>query len=412
MQVKEIIQELFYEKTRAILLILAIAWGTFAIVVTLAVGEGLRLHFMQAMANAGDNQLVISPGMTSKNYLGMKTNEPVKFGKRDVEVIAKLPNIDRVSIQYNLDTKITYNSRDNFVMVRAVSPEYALIHNLKVGAGGRFISPLDNQDKKYVIVLGAKIAAQVFTQENPLGKTIYIDNHPFVVIGVMQTKPQMSGTDIPDNWLNWIPRATYELLKNPQTVDKIVASYNNPEIVEHTKEIVRKTIAMIHGFDPSDQGIISFIDLAKEQKKMRDFFIKMQIFLGVVGGLTLFLAGVGIANVMYSAIKRQTRLIGTRMALGATVKDIAWRYIGESLAVTIVGGLIGMILAVVFIYLVRLIPLTGFMIEEVFGKPEPTLSFLVVMIVVLVLGGTGFFAGLLPALKAAHIDPAQALTYE
>lgn len=408
----EIIQEIFCEKTRAILTIIAISWGTFSIAVILAVGEGLRLNFSHTMANAGNKLLAISPGVTSKNYRGMKANESIKFNNRDLVAIAALPNVVGVTSQYNFRTRLYYGKHNMKLDIRAVTPEYATVHNIKVGPKQRFLSLLDMQNRSAVIVMGAKVAEKLFEQgDDPIGKTVLIDNRPFMVIGIMQKKPQMASMDRPDERLSWIPASTYALLNNPDKIDLFAASYDDFKLLDQTKANIQKVIAFNHGADPKDSALVNFSDIAEEQAKVNRFFIGMQVFLGIIGGLTLLLAGIGIANVMYAAVKRSTRLIGIQMAFGATAKYIIFRYLVESLVATTVGGIIGIIMAVVFVYGVRLIPITGKLIE-IIGKPEPVISFLVLAIVIVVLGITGLVAGLLPAFKAAKIDPAEALIYE
>lgn len=411
---REIIQDLFYEKTRAILTIIAVSFGTFSIVVTLAVGEGLRLNFSRVMKDAGDKLLEINSGIASKNYFGIRANESLQLIKKDVAAIKMLPNVANISLQYEFHSKIRYRDFVQYASFRAVAPEYAAIHNLKVGPRQRFFSFLDMQKKSPVVVIGSETAAKIFApEENPIGKIIYIDDYPFTVIGVMQKKAEMfvKGGGMPDSWFNWISATVYELRRNPQKVDTIAISYKDFAQLSQTKSAIQKVVVLNHGADPSDISIINFVDMAKAHARVNKFFINMQIFLGVIGGLTLFLAGVGIANVTYAAVKRQTRQIGVKMALGATKKHILLCYISESLVATAIGGTIGVLNAIIFIHLIRLIPLNSMMVR-IFGKPEPTLSFLVLLIVILVLGAMGLIAGLLPALKATKIDPAEALIYE
>lgn len=409
---REIIKELFYEQTRAILIILAVAWGTFAIVITLAVGDGLRLNFVQTMSDIGSRILVLTSGTSTKNYQGILANQSIKLTKRDAKAIADLPNLSSVTWRYNFQTKLRYQDKKTYADLRAVTPEYVLVHKVKTGPKQRFISYLDQKKMSSVIVLGSDTADRLFIKDNPVGNIVYVDNHPFTIIGVMQKRPQMIYADsVPDRWLNWIPSSTYELLNNPDKVDAIEVRYKDVGLIEQTKNSIQKLIAINHGADPSDPGIVDFQDVAQKQKKINNFFINMEIFLGIVGGLTLFLAGVGIANVMYASVKRATRQIGIQMALGATARYVVFRYIMESLVMTVIGGVIGMVVAVVFVYFVNRIPLQGQILEWT-GKPELSLSFLVLSIVVLVLGVTGLLAGLFPALKAAKIDPAEALTYE
>lgn len=408
----EITRELFYDKTRISLTIIAIAWGTFSIAIMLAIGEGLRLNFAHTMANAGDNLLTITPGITTNNYRGIHANTQLKFTKFDINTISSLPNVVKATPQYNFNAKLRYRDYDIPAHFQAITPEYAVIHKIQLGAKQRFISPFDLNKRTAVVVVGTMTAETLFApQENPLGAIIYIDNHPFTVIGVMQKRPQMNATDMPDSKLNWIPSSTYELLNNPQQINAIAVAYKNIRLLSQTKNSIQKVMALNHKVDPDDSGIVNFFDLSKDQEEINKFFINMQIFLGLIGGFILLIAGVGIANVMYAAVARSTKQIGLQMALGATKQHILYHYITESLVVTTIGGVIGLVLTVIVIYLIRLIPMYGELVETI-GKPEPVLSFFILAIVILVLGITGFVAGLFPALKAVKVDPVEALVYE
>jgi putative ABC transport system permease protein len=408
----EIIKEIFYEKTRTILMITAIAFGTFSISFTLAIGEGLRLNFGQTVANAGNKLVNIHAGTTTKNYRGIKTNEPIKFTKKDVRGVASLPNIIDVTVQYEFLPELRYNNQEVYAEFRAVGPEYLKIHNLRVQPKQRFFSSVDMQKRSAVVAIGAKKAKQIFaSNENPIGKIIYIDNYPFTIIGIMEQKNQTEYMGKPDDWLCFIPITTYELFKNPQYVDTIVATYKDYLSLKSTKEQIQKIIAINHGADPGDKNIVKFSDIAEAQENYNKFFIRLQMFFGLIGGLTLFLAAIGITNVMYMTVKKSTQQIGVRMALGATKLHIVWRYLIGSLITTLIGGIIGIIMTIGAVYLIRLIPLPSTMVEAI-GKPKPVLSLLVFFISIMVLGITGLVAGLLPAMKAAKIDPSEALQYE
>ena len=301
---REIIQELFYEKTRIVLTIFAIAWGAFAIAIMLAIGEGLRLNFARTMANAGDNLLTITLGRTSKNYRGVSANEQLKLTKRDMDAIVGLPNVASVTPKYRFSAKLRYRDRNvNYASFYAVTPEYAVTHRVQVKPTQRFISAFDLKKRNSVVVIGAMTANKLFApKENPMGNTIYIDDRPFTIIGVMQKKAQMYTMEIPDDRLNWIPAATYELLNNPQQIDVIEVAYKDLKLLSKTKNTIQKVVAFNHGVYPHDASVLNFSDLASEQEKVNDFFVGMQVFLGIVGGLTLLIAGVGVANVMYASV--------------------------------------------------------------------------------------------------------------
>jgi len=309
LSIREIIQELFYEKTRIVLTIFAIAWGTFAIAIMLAIGEGLRLNFASTVANAGDNLLTITAGVTSKSYRGASPNQPIILTKHDITALASLPNIANVAPQYKFNPQVRYRDRTVYYSdVYAVAHSYAANHRSMVMPGQRFISSLDSKQQSKVIVIGAMLAKKLFApEENPVGDTVYLNERPFTIIGVMQKKPQMQATNMPDDRLNWIPAATYELLNNPKAINAIEVVYKDLKLLPETKITIQKIIALNHGADPDDASIINFGDLAQKQAETNNFFVGMQIFLGIVGGLTLLIAGIGIANVMYATVTRATR---------------------------------------------------------------------------------------------------------
>lgn len=409
---REVIKDLFYEKTRIILTILAIAWGTFAIASMLAVGEGLRINFAKTMESAGKNLLTVNGGNTTKDYRGIPANATINLTKKDLRGIAELPNIASASPQYSFTTKLYYKNKSIDSSLYAVTPDYAPIHQIEVGRGERFISSIDLSNRDSVIVLGTKTADVFFASgSNPIGELIRVGDRPFRVIGVMQPKAQMMSAEAPDEDLNWIPVTTYELYSNPQEVDTISIVYKDVNILDKTRKQIQKIVAWNHGADPNDEGVVNFSDLAQSQLEVNKFFLGMQIFLGIIGGLTLLIAGVGIANVMFASVSRATHEIGIRMAVGATSFRIILHYIAESFVATLIGGVIGILLTALFASLMKIVPMQGQLIDAI-GKPVPVLSFSVIMMVVLVLGMVGFLAGFFPALKAARIDPAEALIYE
>jgi putative ABC transport system permease protein len=412
--IKSIFKDLFHERTRIILTVLAIAWGTFSISTMLAIGEGLRLTFAKAVESSGQNYLTLAGGRTSKEYLGTHPNTQINLTQKDFKAIKSLPNIATVSAEYDIPVAITANGNSIKTVVKAVSPEYFTIHHITVGQGGRVFNAIDMQNRQPVIVLGRHFKKELFPDlpdESVLGKMVLVGNQPFVVIGVMQKRPQLIISEAPEDFFDWIPVSVYELLANPTSIGSMSITYKDLGLLPQTKQAIQKVIALDHGTDPNDADIVDFSDLAKAQKTVNTFFAGMQIFLGVIGMLTLLVAGVGVANVMYVSVRRATHEIGLRMALGARAYNILTHYIFESFLVTLLGGIIGLIIAGALVYGMRKIPFSGKLID-IIGQPHPVLSLNVFFVVILVLGIIGFLSGIFPALKAASIDPAKALTYE
>ena len=334
------------------------------------------------------------------------------FTKKDYADISKLPNISKISLQYAFNYRLSRDSVFSNTPVLAVDPSYAKIHQISVLKGGRFISELDMKKQKAVIVLGEKSKEYLFPgQENPVGKYVKIGEKPFLVVGVMKHKSQLISHGPSDDFYNWVPASTYVLYMNPSTIGGVSLSYKDPKLLARLENNIRRIIAINHGADPQDSNIVNFHEFATRQAKINGFFSGMEIFLGVIGALTLMVAGVGIANVMFASVSHATHEIGIRMAIGARTSQILRHYILEALATTFIGGVVGLSFAGLLVYGLSKIPLKGQLIK-VIGVPHPILSLSVVIIVISVLGVIGFLAGLFPALKASKIDPAEALSYE
>lgn len=409
---QQIRKELFREKTRVILTILAIAWGTFAIAIMLAIGTGLRTTFTETFAAAGHNLLTIKGGRTTKLYHGQHVGVKIYLTPDDFTAISRLPNIAAISPQYSVSDSLYYKTQTANQAVLAVAENYAQIHSINIKAGGRFISPLDVQKSNFVIVLGEEAAKNLFPHnKNPVGKTVQVNNHPFLIIGVMQHKPEIVATPTSDAFNNWIPVTTGKLLINSQIMDGIDLTYKDPHLLPELEQQILQAVALQHHFDPSDDNLVHFTEFAKRQQQTSAFLLGLQIFLGIVGALTLLVAGVGIANVMYASVNRGTREIGLRMALGAKTYQILWHYLAEALLATAIGGVLGLGVAALVVHGLQKLPLSPKLIS-VIGHPRPVLSIAVIAIVIIILGIIGFLAALFPALKATQVDPTEALAYE
>jgi putative ABC transport system permease protein len=179
-----------------------------------------------------------------------------------------------------------------------------------------------------------------------------------------------------------------------------------PEALERFSE----ALAARYRFDPADEEVMGVWDTAEGARIMDNIMLGLEAFLGIIGGLTLLIGGVGVANIMYAVVKEKTREIGVQMALGAHRGWITGPFVLQGLAYTLLGGIVGLVIATVLIALIGLVPVEGNEALEFLGKP--TLSWPIAGITALVLGSIGILAGYFPARRAASIDPAETLRYE
>lgn len=413
MNFKKLISDIFYERTRMLLAIFAIAWGTFAITSALAVGDGLRSAFAKIIASVGSNFITVSGGATTKKFNGTRQGMAIKLTQDDYAAISSLPNVTNVAAQYNFFAKLYTDGRIVFTDTRAVWPSFADIRAITVEPKGRFINLADIEQRTRVVVLGVTAARQLFPNpdDRKPGKIVLVNNYPFVVIGFARKKPHFITAALREEDASWIPYSTYQLLVNPKFIDRISVTYEDLSKLPQLKIAIRRVVAFNHHVSANDQYIVYYEDFAAIQKRINTFVVGMQAFLGIIGILILAIAALGVANVMYASVRHTTAEIGLRKALGAKKWQIAGKYITESLVITIIGGVIGFLITLILIHGVKSIPLPEKLVA-IIGQPKPVMSFFVLSVVILLLGLVGFLAGLVPGLKAMKIDPARALIYE
>lgn len=407
-------KEMIAEKMRVMLTVFAVAWGTASIAGMLAVGEGLRTTFGSAMNNAGPGLLYLLPDKTTYGYRGLPAKTPVYVTPEDLS-LAQHHWLQQATIlgEYQFSGMPLHhnNQKAAFYDGRGVPAEYGKLRALHIAAPGRFINDDDQQQHRRVVVLGDRVAQWLFPKGSAVGQNITLGQWSFRVIGVSEKKMQMASFGSSDDFQIWIPQSTYELLNPIHHFNDWLILANNPNDNPSLAAQMRQFIAKRHGLDPKDPGIVSTVNLYEYQQKSSEVFTGMQIFLGLIGSITLFVAGLGIANVMFVSVRRATRLIGVQMAMGAMRRHIMSHYLMQALLVTLCGGLLGIIGAVVIITTINHIPIHSDVFEMI-GKPHPILSWTVLVATIGVLTIIGLVSGFLPARKAANINPVEALMYE
>ena len=412
--IKQIISELLSQKTRLFLTIFAIAWGCASVTSMLAIGEGLRTTFVRGMENSGPGLLIINAGESSKSYAGTQPGRWVKLTKQDLQSI-KSANIGIKSISpaVTFNTELKYKTNTgNRSAENAVMPNYAQLKSITTVAPGRFINNNDIKTKARVVVIGNKTADFLFKNDKtPVGKFVYMDSWPFKVIGITKDKLEFYSSGMPAAYSVYIPMSTYQAMTDNRTFSQFNVLANNPADNQKVSDKIRAIIAKNHGVDPTDPQIINSIDSYAAQSQTSDFMFGMQIFLGVIGGITLAVAGIGIANVIFASVHSSTQQIGIQIAIGAQTKHILLHYLLESIIVTTIGGVLGIVVSYLIIFAGSHINFHS-QFADMLGNPKPEMSIGVLISVIIVLGITGLLAGFFPARKAAMIDPAEALRHD
>ncbi len=400
------------QRKRAMLTVAAIAWGTVAIVLLLAFGEGLGRQMMRGRLGMGENIAVWWPGETSKVWQGLPTGRPIRPRIDDIPYLrSRLPDLEGVVGEIvSWQTPVSWGPKDVNVRVIGANAEYGEIRHHFACEGGRFFNFRDEAEKRRVVFLGDEIARDIFGEVDPVGQVLDIGGSPFLVIGVLQKRLQMGTYGGPDASHAVVPITTFAAVFGRQELNNIVIKVARPELMGEALERFADALAARYRFDPTDQEVMQVWDTAKGAQIMDNIMLGLEIFLGIIGGLTLLIGGIGVANIMYAVVKEKTREIGVQMALGAHRGWITGPFVLQGLAYTLVGGLVGLVIATVIIVLLGFVPVEGNEALEFLGKP--TLSWQIAAVTALVLGGIGILAGYFPARRAASIDPAETLRYE
>lgn len=407
----EFFADLRNQKLRTFLTVMAISWGTFAVVLLLAFGQGIGNKMLEGMLGAGNQVMIIYGGQTSINHDGLGVGRPIRFKEEDIDLITKtVPHIDYISPQYGrygmqLKTELTTTTTYG----EGVNPGFEIMRTMYPAAGGRFINEKDVTEQRRVIFLGHGIAGRLFGDEDPVGKQLLLDGTPFVVIGVMQPKLQTSMSNGPDEDRAIIPYTTFRNMYSFRNLGSILIRPTDPDRQLEVKDAVTNILASKYKFDVSDRNAISIWDFIENEKISRNISLGVSIFLFAVGFFTLLIAGVGIANIMYVIVKERTREIGIKKAIGARRMHITSQFIFESLFISFLGGGMGILAAMGVVNLVLAMEL-----NEGAGEflGSPVLSDTVMFITVGVLAIIGFIAGVFPARKAATVEPVESLRYE
>ncbi len=276
-------------------------------------------------------------------------------------------------------------------------------------AGGRFLNGMDIALNRRVLVLGPKIAESIFHGANPIGGVVEVDDVPFTVVGILQSKLQTSMNNGPDDERAVIPYSTFRTMYGNQIVNSIVVRPSNPDRQEELKQEIYRVLGRKYHFDPTDERTLAIWDFVEEAKIGRNVSLGVAIFLFSVGFLTLLIAGVGVANVMYAIVKERTREIGIKIAVGARRRHILGQFLFEAVFIAFIGGTIGMAFSWLVVTLVKLIP-SDDGVMQFLGKPILSAGTMILTAVILSL--IGIMAGLFPARRAAAVDPVESLRYE
>ena len=400
------------QKKRATLTIAALAWGTVTILLLLAFGEGLKRQMTSNEQAMGSNLAILWPGETTKAYKGLAVGRSIHPRLDDVDYAReRLPELDAIWGELtSWRTALAYGRKTINARVIGTTWSYGNARKHFPVAGGRFLNPQDEEDKRRVVFLGNEVAKDLFGKEGALGKSILINNSTFTVVGVMQRKRQSSTYGGPDEQHAIIPQTTFKALFGKDRLNVLVFRVKKPEDMDAAIVHLNYVLGPRLGYDPEDPRVWGLWNTVEGQKTSQKILLGLELFFGIIGALTLIIGGVGVANIMYAVVKERTKEIGVKMALGARRAWITGPFVLEGMVYTFLGGLFGALISIVIVTGLGFVPIEGNDVLEFLGRP--TLSWPIGLATITILGACGLLAGYFPARRAASIDPASTLRYE
>ncbi len=405
------IKSLLSNKLRSALTMLGMIIGVGAVIVLMSVGAGLQNMITSTFEELGSNLLMVqpaspeAPGMMGMMYGAMTASLTMD----DVEAISRIRSVTGVVPANENFVKIIAGNKETTAAINGSNNDYQRVYGFAM-ASGQFISEVNLARRDMVVVVGSKVAEDLFGSGDAVGQKVKIRDKRFTVIGVLEPRGiSMFGMSFDE--LVITPITTYQARlfsqKTPSgedAVQSISVQVASAEVMDEVTEEIENLLRRRHKIDEDEEDDFSVLSMEQMLGIIETITLALTVFLGLIGGISLLVGSIGIMNIMLVSVTERTREIGLRKAIGAKRRDILLQFLLEAAMLSLVGGAIGLTGAWLVAYGISQIDLGGFQINAVVS---PFIVVLAISVSVFI----GLASGIYPAMRAARLNPIDALRY-
>jgi putative ABC transport system permease protein len=409
---KRVLESLAAYGKRSVMTTLGVTWGIASYILLVAYGDDFHRALILGMKYFGDNVVIVWNGQTSMQAGGSRAGHGVRTQYEDAETIRqRCTLVKRSSPEVYQNMQLRWGSRVTTAGVRGVNEEYGPMRGMFMGEG-RFLNAEDVTSVRRVVVLGQDLKKKLFSQAQALGQDVFIQGTRFSVVGVLQKKISMSSYFSDDDGCAFIPIKAMGIMRDIRYNSVLVFQPVNGAFEKGAIRQVRQALGEVHKFNPADEKALIMSTSSQGFKIVNGLGMAVKVLLRVIGLFTLAIAGVGIMNIMLFCVQERTHEIGVLKALGARRRHIRMQFLGEALALSVIGGVLGYALAILLSHWIGAIPFLGPLFEDISGQGDIHLivntrvfftSFTTFLII-------GLLSGTWPAIKASRLDPVKALS--